>query len=247
MSQRAKLNAEGKYKCNHCREYKPFDEMRKDASYEDGIRPECLACKRKRDTERRVAKGAKEKIEARRAARKEATARRREKAENTVVPEKMLFECTKCERTDIPYEDMGKDKRALHGVSSTCLACRRQKDRQKRDQIPEGKGKCAKCKDIFVEEILVQPPPMIAAGLPKDSMLCKKCLLRIDNRDAVARAERIRRGLRVDASRREIEAAARAAALRDLVEDHPREYRDKFERHLSILGLEPRRQWVSLT
>jgi hypothetical protein len=92
--------------CKHCQQSKPATEMRKDRSYASGYRPQCLDCK----------------------AKKEAPKQKRPVTKKRVPFEDRLYSCTKCERNDISFWDMCKDKRKFGGVASTCLDCRRKRE-----------------------------------------------------------------------------------------------------------------------
>lgn len=220
--------------------------MRKDAAYEDGVRPQCLSCKRRRDAEYRN----KGKIESRKAARKAArmaaNEKRKAKELNKKDPRDMLFECSLCERTDVRYEDMEKDKNRFNGVTNRCLACRRLKERKKREGVPEGYSRCVHCKKPHSTKLLMKPPPSVSESLPKDALVCKGCLGSIETQDTVIHAERVKRGLTKNATRKEVESVARVTALKILIANHDAEYKRLFEHQLKVLGLSPRREWVTL-
>lgn len=138
--------------CHHCGEFKPFDEMRKDSSYPNGVRNQCKACKKNgipksHEPESMKCKGCGERKpldemrkDSRYASgyrpqclsckRRMDAAQRQRKRRQRKPAEERLYPCNYCGREDVPYDEMSKDKNKFMGVSTQCLACRRKKAAQ---------------------------------------------------------------------------------------------------------------------
>lgn len=239
--------------CNHCGQDKPADEMRKDKSYASGYRPQCLACKRVKESKGKPAKQAAPKNTA---------------PKKKLPPEERLFPCNRCERNDVPFMEMTKDRRKFMGVGSWCLKCRRERDEELRleraeAQRVEAKRKaeeqararaavgdewefCWKCNAKSRPGNFRQPPAAVANGYPEGAVLCHNCSSRAGDRVDMVRAERRRLGIPDDANRKQLESAARVAALRELALNHESEFRKLFERYMMALGVEQEKKWISL-
>ena len=230
--------------CKFCEQSKPAAEMRKDCSYASGYRPQCLDCKAKADVGRRRPP-------------------KKKTAKAKPVPfEERLWPCRACKQ-DIPFAEMSKDKRKFGGVGGICLECRRNRDRElaaekeaeaKRQAEQEARQiassteweYCFKCNSRHRPGILKQPPPALAAGYPDDATLCSKCMAKVNSREDVIRAERAKHNLGDNPTRKQLEAAARVSALRQLAVIHEDEYRELIRYFRNQLGVEPEKRWITL-
>lgn len=266
------------FHCKHCGQDKPADEMRRDKSYKSGFRPQCLDCKRR--MEGSTAKKTVDKIKTvhkqtapkntappTKAASPQAP-KPKPKPAPKLPPEERLYRCNRCEREDVPWVEMTKDRRKFMGVGSWCLQCRREREEElrsekKTEELRQEKQKevvnankkatladvwehCFKCNAKARPGILRQPPPLVANGFPDGALLCGNCMNRAGDRTDIVRAERARMGIPEDASRKQLESAARVAALRELAQTHADEYRKIFQRYMMALGVESEKKWISL-
>lgn len=232
------MTASDLHLCKQCQKKKPADQMRKDSSYASGYRPQCLECKAKKEGPK--------------------------KARPRKVPfEKRLYPCTRCERDDIPFHEMCKDKRKFAGVASICLACRRkreaeleaarqaeeQEDAKRQAQIQVAGSDweyCFKCNSQHRPGVMKQPPASIAAGFPEEALLCSKCLQRSTSREDTVRAERAKHGLGQNATHKDLVSAARVAALRQLATENESRYKELVRHFKEQLGVEFEKKWITL-
>jgi uncharacterized protein with PIN domain len=233
--------------CRHCGQDKPADAMRRDSSYKSGFRPQCLSCKRK--------------MEAPTPPKRKKGSPRNRAPKKKLTAEERLYPCTKCGRDDVPFAEMTKDKRKFMGVGSVCLACRRSRNHElaeaerqrkaleaeERRRAAEGEWVyCYRCNSQHRPGSLHHPPAAVAAGFPEEARLCGKCMQRTTSREDIVRAERARSGLNGNATRKELESAARVAALRELAQLHSTDYRNLLRRHMDRLGVEQEKRWITL-
>lgn len=239
--------------CKYCGQDKPESEMRRDSRYPTGFRPQCLDCKSKAEGRTR---------------RKSAPPTKKSsssgKSGKGLPAEKRLYSCTACKRDDIPFSDMMKDKRKFMGVASQCLPCRRSKEaartaeKLRLQQEEEAKKAlllkavgdeweyCFKCNQKARPGTLTQPPSTVAAGFPDGVKVCAKCVQHLTNREDIIRAERARHNIPPNATRKQLESAARVAALRELAQIHASDYRMLLRRYMDSLGVESEKKWVTL-
>lgn len=258
--------------CKHCNFPKPKSEMRKDSSYPDGVRSQCRSCKNSADAERKAGSNgktnAKVTVEAttemsvakqKKQARKEAHRRKKAK-ERSRTPK--TFPCSRCGRDDLLFEEMSKDKRKVGGVGTQCLKCRREREKElktealakEEQELVERSADtgnndwvyCFKCNAQVRSHALRQPPTTIPGLYPPGARLCSKCISKVGERDDLVRKARLRRGLPENASRNELVSAARVEALKQLIEEHDREYQTFLEQQMTLLGVEQEKKWISL-
>lgn len=257
--------------CKHCGQDKPADQMRRDKSYASGFRPQCLDCKSRMEGKKRRKPTSKTVAETKTVSKQSApknTAPPKKKAAPKLPPEERLYRCNRCERDDVPFTDMTKDRRKFMGVGSWCLRCRRERDeelrsekkteelRLERQQASKAVTKktaladvweyCFKCNGKSRPGVLRQPPASVANGYPEGALLCGACSNKASDRADIIRAERARMGLPEKATRKQLESAARVAALRELAINHADEYRRAYQRNMNSLGVEAEKKWISL-
>lgn len=262
--------------CTTCDQDKPLDQMRKDSRSPTGYRQQCKACKQARDNKRPKGKPAAAALSevvtpppalVQPIPGKSKPMKVRTKAEK-LAAEDRLYPCIKCERDDVPFDEMTKDKRKFMGVGSWCKACRRDRDAEMREEsrrkqqeeaaaaVEREKAKrghygdeweyCYRCNSKARPGVLRQPPSLMAASYPDDALLCANCVGRALDRSERVTMERKRLGIPADASRKQLESAARVAALRELAQSHQEEFRRLFNRNLDAIGVEVEKKWITL-